>query len=97
MSNKEKEELNGKHKPYLNRSLYFGNIEFMLHHKQEIEIKFISFEQKILLLIYLAFPVMLALENFGYRQNKGFGSFYISAMPPDEPDELEKVLDKKFW
>ena len=59
------------------RSLYFGDIKAMLEYSDDVILQFQSFDQKILVKAILALPIMLALENFGARQNKGFGSFYI--------------------
>jgi len=61
----------------MRRSLYFGDIKAMLEYSDDIILRFQSFDQKILVKAILALPIMLALENFGARQNKGFGSFYI--------------------
>jgi len=60
------------------RSLYFGNVKAMLEYNNDLVLKFQSFDTEMLKRICLALPIMLAMENFGSRQNKGFGSFYVS-------------------
>lgn len=61
----------------LKKSLYFGDIKAMLEYGNDVVLRFHSFAKSALKQVYLALPVMLAMENFGSRQNKGFGSFYI--------------------
>ena len=63
--------------------LFFGNMgdgddkEFKTHNK-EFEIEFFSFKSEIIEAIKENFEAFLANTNFGTRQSKGFGSFYIT-------------------
>jgi len=62
--------------------LFFGNMgdgekkKFKQNNKN-ITIEFLSFEPKILEAINSNFEAFLANTNFGTRQSKGFGSFYL--------------------
>jgi hypothetical protein len=77
----------------LKRSLYFGDIKAMLEYSDDVTLRFQSFSESVLKKIYLALPIMLAMENFGSRQNKGFGSFYINDFikMPDGFNNLCKI------
>lgn len=48
--------------------------------RDDFKIEFISFDTKILNTIKEYFASFLVKTNFGTRQNKGFGSFYLSEM-----------------
>lgn len=84
-----------KTKPY---PLFFGNlgknyekdktIKKFLFYEEPILIKLISLDYGLLNEIQKNLPEFFALENFGSRQDKGFGSFYI-----DKNDKNYKELD----
>ncbi len=65
----------------MRRSLYFGDVKAMVEYYDGVILRLQSFDKKILAKAFLALPIMLAFENFGSRQNKGFGSFYIDDIP----------------
>ena len=75
--------------------LYFGNQgdnvkKQTLFHAQGVELTINTyFDEKLLKKIKEKLPICFALENFGTRQNKGFGSFY-----PDDSYNNEK---NKEW
>jgi hypothetical protein len=84
-----------KTKPY---PLFFGNlgknyekdktIKKFLFYEEPISIKIISLDYGLLNEIQKNLSEFFALENFGSRQDKGFGSFYI-----DKNDKNYKDLD----
>lgn len=90
---------NGEYDDYeqcLRRSLYFGKIKAMSVYANDIKITFRTFEKNVLSLIYLALPVMLCMENFGSRSNKGFGSFYLSDIDGTPDIFLNSPLNQKY-
>jgi len=75
--------------------LYFGNMgkntfKKKFVHSENTKIHFFSFNYKILDEIKKHFEAFLANHNFGARQNKGFGSFYIKDKKFDK-----NLIDKK--
>ncbi len=77
----------------ITHSQYFGNIKEMLTYRDPITIIFRSFDLNILIKIYYALPYLFALENFGARANKGFGSFSVLATPEIDWD-ISKIDGK---
>ena len=86
---KEKDALNYKvkiladveiNKIEKNTPLFFGvmgdNIKYFSKAK-DIEIEFFSFNKELLKIIEENFEKFLAITNFGTRQSKGYGSFYL--------------------
>jgi hypothetical protein len=57
--------------------------------KADIQVQILSIKSELLEEIKKYFNILLSLENFGTRQNKGFGSFFISGM---DKNEYEKSL-----
>jgi len=86
---------NPDNKQKLNKSLYFGDIKAMIEYKDDITLTFQSFDKKMLTKVYLALPIMLAMDNFGSRQNKGFGSFYINGFTK-MPDGFNALCKTDF-
>ena len=78
--------------------LFFGNMgqeqenykEFVFSHKP-FSIEFFSFNTGLLDLIQTHFPAFLFKTNFGTRQSKGFGAFYLS-----ETDPAYTLFSSKF-
>jgi len=71
--------------------LYFGNMgdgndKHFKHNPKSFEIVFFSYHSELLEKIKDSFEKFLANTNFGTRQSKGFGSFYIK----------DKQFDKSF-
>ncbi|MEM5777461.1 MAG: hypothetical protein QXJ06_03355 [Candidatus Aenigmatarchaeota archaeon] len=74
--------------------LFFGNmgknyknyetIKKFVFYEGSINVIFSSFDDKLLSYIKENISNFLALENFGSRQDKGFGSFYISNLEIDK-------------
>lgn len=73
------------------KSLYFGYMgdgkEKDLSFYENIEVEFFSFKNKIIEKIKEVLPKFLFFTNFGTRQNKGFGSFFIDKSDPLYPKE----------
>jgi len=86
---------NPDNKQKLNRSLYFGDVKAMIKYNDVITLTLQSFDRKMLAKVYLALPIMFAMENFGSRQNKGFGSFYISSFIK-MPDGFNDLCETDF-
>ncbi|WP_066506986.1 hypothetical protein [Abyssisolibacter fermentans] len=88
-----------KDKPF--KSLYFGNMGDKNENIQsinvngDINVEFISFNKKLLDIINANIGSFFAVSNFGRRQNKGFGSFYIK----NRKDCFKDVSDiyDVFW
>ncbi len=69
--------------------LFFGNMGEIVPKKfkqnsQSIKVEFFSFSSKVLEAIKNSFEAFLANTNFGTRQSKGFGSFYIEGKSFDK-------------
>ena len=87
---------------------YFGNMgkdtsdkEFKhaIHCLSDFKIEFVVFNDTIKSAIENYFASFMAITNFGTRQNKGFGSFYISKKDTTyyiEPIEALKKIDTNF-
>lgn len=72
-------------------SLFFGNMgegeeKKYKHHQNKFKIEFLSFDLKVKESIQKHFEAFLSNTNFGTRQSKGYGSFYIDS----------KNFDKSF-
>jgi len=72
-----------------NKQLYFGNMgtgenKYSIFEPNDntVIIEFFSFNEKLIGIIKENISFFFAINNFGTRQNKGFGSFYID--PDDE-------------
>lgn len=85
-------------------SLYFGNMGVKDRSQQrkavmtngDIRVTFFSFYPALVELIETHFPSFLTLHNFGTRQNKGFGGFFVKSLEGsmqryDFMTELKKV------
>ena len=63
--------------------------------RADVEVRFFSFDTRVLKAIKKEFPKFLASTNFGTRSSKGYGSFFIKDEPfdPDliEADNLYKI------
>ena len=73
-----------KKPPAVPHKLFFGNIGLSENEKSKtvftediITICFFSFSPKLIEIIKNNFVKFVAITNFGTRQNKGFGSFYL--------------------
>ena len=69
--------------------LFFGNMgegeqKKFKEHSKTFKIEFFSFNQKVLKAIENNFEAFLANTNFGTRQSKGFGGFYIEGKSFDK-------------
>ncbi|MCK4258645.1 MAG: hypothetical protein KAX49_06690 [Halanaerobiales bacterium] len=60
--------------------------------KKDIRIEIFSLNEKLIKIIKTHLSTFFALTNFGMRQNKGFGSFYIKGK---EEQFLEELKEKK--
>lgn len=94
--NRKKEDIGKKaQSKYLGakiKTLYFGERTNLIR-LEYIDVVFQSNDVELLKLIELSMPIMLAFENFGTRQNKGFGSFSLS--PDYKPsDNLSVHLEE---
>ncbi len=59
----------------------------------DIKLKIKTRNEQILKLLIIVIPIFLTFENFGNRQNKGFGSFHIEDF---SLNELKKILKAKY-
>lgn len=82
---------------------YFGNIGLKEEEKikgiinsGDIKVQFIFYSQDLKNAIETNFPLFLILHNFGTRQNKGFGCFYVKDINKYKPIELLKNNKNKF-
>jgi len=85
--NKKEERYSTETFPY---PLYFGNlgedyykedtIKKFGFYEDSISVSILCFHSKLLELIKNYFPEFLAINNFGSRQGKGFGSFYLEGL-----------------
>ena len=81
-----------------NNRLYFGNQGNVKHKKaitypEGLELTINPyFDKNLFKQIKACLPICLAHENFGTRQNKGFGSFYIENDSNYNFDSIENVL-----
>ena len=76
--------------------LFFGNMgdgeqKKFKHNNKSIKIIFFSFNQKLTIFIENNFEAFLANRNFGTRQSKGFGGFYIEKKSFDSSLVKHKV------
>jgi len=72
--------------PYDRVGSYFGREKALYAPKGTVRVTFHSFSDRLLALIEEHFEGFLALNSFGSRQNKGFGSFL-----DERTDSLQKV------
>lgn len=86
---------------YKNNSLYFGNIgdnneqkQFTLQTNIVFNVDFFSYNNEFLDIIKEFLSSFFATTNFGTRQNKGFGSFYIFDGNRITIDDIKKELTK---
>jgi len=77
----------------ITHSQYFGDIKEMLTYQEPVVVTFFSFDLNILTKVYYALQFIFALENFGARANKGFGSFSVLATPEIDWD-ISKIDGK---
>lgn len=90
-SNDERGELIRQGFSLKDKAPYFGDLLAIQH--KEVELSIFSFNGKLLSLIKEALSYVLAYNNFGTRQSKGFGCF----LPLDMDEErLKKLLLKKY-
>jgi len=65
--------------------LFFGNMggeteaKKFKHNPQTVKITFFSYKTELITVLKESFEAFLANTNFGTRQSKGFGSFYLSS------------------
>lgn len=90
-----------KEKGY-NKSLYFGHIgnkdeKKAVLYEGVIDVKFFSFNEKLIDSIKEYFAPFLAQTNFGTRQNKGFGSFFQTVPTCNFLEELKKTVPCFFY
>lgn len=76
------EKINPKNDKEIPDPLFFGNmgdniVRKKFAHAKELKIEFFSFSSEIKKAIEEKFEAFLANTNFGTRQNKGYGSFYL--------------------
>ena len=72
--------------------MYFGNIardydmspRFYSFSRSSVTVRFFSQNNDIIDLIRKFFPAFIAVTNFGTRQNKGFGTFWVDGYAPNE-------------
>lgn len=86
--------------------LFFGNmgknykedksVKKFVFAKDRIELKIHSFIPDLVNSIQNCFHEFIAVENFGSRQDKGFGSFYIYENDPNYKSINENMFDYKF-
>lgn len=84
----------------LRYSLFFGNIgkndnkikAVTIPQNEEIKLEFLCFREKFIENITSYLPRFFAENNFGTRQDKGFGSFYISERDESLFREITTVL-----
>ena len=77
------EKINPKNQKEIPDPLFFGNMGNNIVKKKfaqakELKIEFFSFSSEIKKAIEEKFEAFLANTNFGTRQNKGYGSFYLN-------------------
>lgn len=85
---------------------FFGNmgiknsnitrIKKFIFTSEPIILRFFSFDNELIDKINTFLPEFFALENFGSRQNKGFGSFYINTENKNYQELNESLFDYKF-
>jgi len=88
----------------IENKLYFGNMgkdsldsEFKKAIESEgIKVQIKSFNTDLIKKIKECFASFLVLNNFGTRQSKGFGSFYISEKDKENYIDPLKALDKNY-
>jgi len=100
------EKINDRNGKDINDPLFFGNMKsksmsteefekirkkFRIHNKI-FKIEFFSFNAKVLEAIKNNFEAFLANTNFGTRQSKGFGNFYLA----DQANNKIKVFNKSL-
>lgn len=92
----------------IKHSLFFGNIgkkkkgekeikSVCLNNDKEIELTIFSFREGLLNIVSKNIAHFYSLTNFGTRQNKGFGSFYISEDDKTYFKDISEVLPKDTY
>lgn len=93
------------------KNLYFGNMnkendnidKFIMCDTLDMEI--FSFDEEVINEIAKALPEFLMINNFGKRQSKGFGSFYVNdnyeyycngELQKYDPKYIDKIKNKNF-
>lgn len=87
----------------IKNSLYFGNMgkknyeekKKAIYTDEDIIVDFFSFKKELINKIKKWVAPFFAVTNYGTRQNKGFGSFYIKNY--DFLTELKKIKDKFLY
>lgn len=87
----EQNNIKKKNKIPLSGVSYFGDNYAVKSDK--IRLIFFSYDEKILNLIKAVIPYVFIYNNFGTRQNKGFGSFLPENI---NSREIEKILELKY-
>lgn len=83
--------------------LYFGNMGegimkfFVMAKDNLVRVNFISFDGEVIKAIKNYFAEFLLKNNFGTRQSKGFGSFYIDESDVNNYKKPEEVLLDSFY
>ncbi len=95
---------NTKHAKELRNPLFFGNMgdENKKHPKKlvesnDINISFFALNGKIIELIKFHFAEFLLKTNFGTRQSKGFGSFYIDPKDENHKNPFDILINEPFF
>jgi len=78
------------------KTLYFGAIENFEFY-ENLKVVCESFDYYLLEMIAEMIPIMFAYENFGARQNKGFGSFTVEKLILDEEYHYLENVVKEFY
>lgn len=83
---------------------YFGNMGLKEEEKRKgiinyepIKVNFICYNENLQNAIKKNFPLFLILHNFGTRQNKGFGCFYLSNTDKDNYKDALEILNGKAF
>jgi hypothetical protein len=80
---------------------YFGNQgssskKYGKFNKNSFKLEIICFHSELLEVIKEHFATFFAIHNFGSRQSKGYGSFYLDETSEGYKD-IEEVLDDNIW
>jgi hypothetical protein len=86
----------------INHSLFFGNIgkeenrvqSVSVPQNEDIELEIFCFREGLIADIESCLPKFFASTNFGTRQSKGFGSFYISERDRSLYKDISAILPK---
>jgi hypothetical protein len=91
--------INQKSDPIKKKTLYFGDTKKTKFVCADVEVKFFSFDAKLIETIKKFFPEFISQYNFGMRKNKGFGSFTTEDgfIKPKNRRVFYMDLDKEGW